>query len=501
MELDQDTANAAVTAPHGELRHGALKLPGILMQSFGFVAPAVSIIFYVGLLAPNAGIGIPLVFLVAAVFVVISAVVLVQLAKKIPSAGGYFAYTTETVHPRAGFLVGWFVLLYTPVGLVFIPVLLGSTIQQELIANYGFNLPWWAFFVASLLVTAALVYRGIVISGRALIFLGGFELLIVLGLATFGLVNPGHGGTTLAPFNPNHLLGTHGFYLAVILAISAYVGWEGAAPIAEEAQMPTRKVPQAMLICVALVVVVYIFSMWGIIVGFGTAKGASGLINSAELPPLAVAHRVWGSLWWVALLALLNSVMASNIACMNIATRMWFDTARAGILPARLGELHPRFKTPVNAILLSLIVPLVVGLALGLAIGPTETFTFFATMGPITITFYYVMANVGVIRAYRGRWRSEYNPILHLVFPVVATVAFLWVLYKSFNPLPTGPAAWALPLAVAWFLLGVGVLIVMRRRGDAWLRKARVAIEGGYEPGTDAALLEHVEESSVGDPA
>ncbi len=501
MELDQNSASPGVSAPEGELRHGALKLPAIIMQSMGFVAPAVSILFYVALLAPDVGIGVPLAFLVAAFFVVISAVVLVQLAKKIPSAGGYFAYTTETVHPRAGFLVGWFVLLYTPVGLVFIPVFLGSIIQQELIANYGLNLPWWAFFAASLLVTAACVYRGIVISGKALIVLGAFELVIVLGLATFGLANPGHGGTNLQPFNPSHLQGTHGFYLAVILAISAYVGWEGAAPIAEEAEEPKRKIPQAMLICVGLVVLVYIYCMWGIIVGFGTATGAHGLVSSAELPPLVVAHRVWGSLWWLALLALLNSVMASNIACMNIATRMWFDTARAGILPKALGTLHPRYKTPVNAILLSLSLPLVVGLVLGLAIGPSGVFSFFATMGPVTITFYYVMANVGVIRAYRGRWRSEFNPILHLIFPIVASIAFLWVLYKSFDPLPTGPAAWALPIAVAWFLLGVVVLIVMWRRGDEWLGKARVAIEGGYEPGTDADLLERVEEPSVGDRA
>ena len=38
-----------------------------------------------------------------------------QLARRLPSAGGYYTYVSQTVGPRAGFLTAWLFFLYTPI--------------------------------------------------------------------------------------------------------------------------------------------------------------------------------------------------------------------------------------------------------------------------------------------------------------------------------------------------------------------------------------------------
>ncbi len=46
-----------------------------------------------------------------------------------------------------------------------------------------------------------------------------------------------------------------------------------------------------------------------------------------------IAHRVWGAVWSIALFAMFTSVMAASLATQNVATRMWYGMARAGVFP------------------------------------------------------------------------------------------------------------------------------------------------------------------------
>ena len=54
-----------------------------------------------------------------------------------------------------------------------------------------------------------------------------------------------------------------------------------------------------------------------------------------------IAHRVWGSLWWLTLLAMITSVLGASLACQNVATRMWYSMGRAGVLPAVVRSRSP----------------------------------------------------------------------------------------------------------------------------------------------------------------
>jgi amino acid transporter len=447
--------------PTTELARGALKYPEIVMQSLTNVAPAIAILFYLQLLAPLAGAAIPLVMLFAGLIMLMAAVAAGQLAKKLTSAGGYYSWVSKTLNRRTGFVVGWFSFAYTPLGLAFIPVFLGYIIQQSIDAEYGINIPWWAFFLFCVAIVGVLCYRGISISGRALLILGAFEVLVVFSLGLSGLISPGHGGVNFLPFDPAQLPGIHSLYLAVVFTVSAYVGWEAAAPVAEESDNPERNVPRAMVVASLISLVLFVFTFWGLVIGWGTSS-VNSLATSAGLPPVVLAQRFWGPAWIIVLLVMFNSTLGSMISGTNVATRMWFDMARKGVLPRQFAKLHPKYQNPTVALGVSIVIALALGLGLGFGLGPVGEFSFIALMGSITTTLYYVLANVGVFTLYRGRFRSEWNPILHLVFPLVTSVVLIWVLYKSLWPLPAGSIKWAPLVSLIWLVIAIAILIVMK---------------------------------------
>jgi amino acid transporter len=153
---------------------------------------------------------------------------------------------------------------------------------------------------------------------------------------------------------------------------------------------------------------------------------------------------------------------------------MWYGMARNGSFPRALARVNPTYRTPVNAILVQMALSLVVGLGVGAWLGADVSF--FLVDGLILVLgvlVVYVVANVAVFMFYRGERRAEFNPLLHLVFPLVSTAALLYAAIQSFNPPPAAPYSYAPLIDGAWLLIGVAVLLVMRaRRREDWLKTA-----------------------------
>jgi amino acid transporter len=211
---------------------------------------------------------------------------------------------------------------------------------------------------------------------------------------------------------------------------------------------------------------------WGLLVGWGTAEVRT-FAGSEENPTFVLAKRLWGHAWIVVLLALLNSMIAVAIASNNGATRVWFAMARSGSLPRALAKVHPRFRTPVNAVVLQAIVTLAVGLGLGVWIGPDKEFELMGAVVTFALIYIYSAGNLGVFLLYFQERRTEFHWILHVVFPLLGTLALLFVGYKSLVPWPTAPVAYAPWMVGIWFVLGLVILVVMRLTGrEQWMLKA-----------------------------
>src|SRR5262245_48452034 len=93
-------AVAATTAPQaGALHFGALGLPEIVMQGVAHTAPATAILLTLPFISSHSGLTAPLAYLVALLIVLMLGVGLAELARQLPSAGGYYTYVSRTVGP------------------------------------------------------------------------------------------------------------------------------------------------------------------------------------------------------------------------------------------------------------------------------------------------------------------------------------------------------------------------------------------------------------------
>src|SRR5215212_1966361 len=401
---------AETEEPNGGLRRGALGLPAAVMQGVSHIAPAVGMVLTLQFITSLAGVTAPLAYALAFVIVLTLGISLTQLAKHLPSAGGYYTYVSRTVHPRAGFLTAWLFFLYDPTGAAINLAFMGFFFEGTMKSEYGLNFPWWLFFVIGGAFISLLVYRGIEISARTMVVLASLELALVVALALTGLLSPGNAGINLSSYNPAESKDLSGLYLGVVFSIFAFTGFESVAPLAEETENPRHNLPRAIIIAILIMGAFYIFTSWALLVGWGT-NNLNAFANTAENPVFLLAHRLWGAAWIIVFLAVINSILAVSIATTNAATRVFFAMGRSGVLPEWLSRVHPVHRTPSNAILLQTFITFALGL--GLALGPDQEFFLMGVAITLGLIFVYSMGNVGVFRFYRAEQPAEFNVLLH----------------------------------------------------------------------------------------
>jgi amino acid transporter len=466
--------------PGTRLRSGAIGLPGATMQAVATIAPAIAGLFFTQFVVSLTGVTAPLAYVLGVCIVLMLGSTLVQLSKHMSSAGGYYTFVSRAINPRVGFMTAWMYVFYNPVCAGPIYAYFGYLLEQELKTHYNINAPylWWLTLIVFAPFVAFLAWRGLAVSVRVLVGLGLLEMAIVFALALSGFISPGPGGDNLSSWVPSHSLSGEGFALAVVFSLQALTGWEAAAPLAEETSNPRRNIPRATMISIIALGIFLVVVYWGQIIGWGTSiltgKAANTLVNSPDLPGLAIAHRLWGAAWVIVLLAMFSSTLAVCQACNNVSTRIWFKMGETGTLPGWFAKVHPVHRTPTNAILANLALSLGVGLGVGFALNASRSY--FLTNGLIlvlAVLYIYVSANVAVALYYLRQRRSEFNPILHIVLPVISTAALVYVTIKSFQPFPSFPYNYAPLIDGIWFAIGLiilGYLWVTKR--DAWIAKA-----------------------------
>lgn len=183
--------------------------------------------------------------------------------------------------------------------------------------------------------------------------------------------------------------------------------------------------------------------------------------------------------------------MAASLATQNVATRMWYGMARAGALPRAVATVHPRRRTPTVAVGLQFLLSMGLGLLAAGLLGPAKLFILLVGFClVIAVIFVYCMGNAGVVVYYWRHRRSEFNWLLHFIFPVGTATVLIYSLVKSFSPFPASPNNWSPFIVGAWMLLGVVVLVVLKLRGgETWLHKAGEIVDDRTETAVGAEVI------------
>ena len=474
--LTAPPTRAASTGPgvvHTELNKGSVGLAGVLMQSIAQISPTLGVFYTIAFTTSQAGASAPLTYLAAFAVCLVLAVPMLGLARHLPSAGGFYTYVSEGIGPRAGFMTGWLYAIMVTIVPAALAAFTGAVLHDELAPKYGIDVPWWVYSLAIFAVCFFCAYRGIVISVRFLVIMSVFEILVGISLSLTGVFNPGPGGVNVTGLNPANIADSSGFFLAIVLSIFAFTGFESAAAVADESRDPKRLVPKAIIGSLVLVGAFYVVCAWGLQIGWGT-NDLTSLATSETAPAFVLADRLWGGGSIIVLIALVNSGLGVCIACTTSSTRTLFGMARTGALPAALARINSRHRTPVVAVVVQVVLATTICLAVGLPLGPYNLFNMLGTTGTFAYIPIFILTNVAAFLYFRRTHPEEFSVLQFVICPIISTAALLIIGYKSLVPLPAMPITLAPVIAAVYILVGLAILFGRNlrpgRRG--WMEKA-----------------------------
>lgn len=462
------------------LRERSLDAPHVIFQSITHGAPAVSLAFSIIVLVPIAGPAIPFTLVLAMVAVLLVAIAIGQLGKELPSAGGLYTYAAGALGPRAGFMVGWLYLIFEP-WLMPLLLLLGAQFLQSFVqTEFQVDTGWvlWVLVIGASIFF--LTYRNIRVSMTAGIALAVFEVGSFLALAVWMIIAH-HDQNTLQVFNPASAPGNAGTSIlkSMVFAVVAFIGFEGAASLGEEAKDARRAVPKALVIGVLSIAVFYIFMTYSWVVGTGFHNFVTTTVSSSN-PFYDLARKFWGAGWIIIFFGLMTGIFGNANAGMTTGSRLMFAMGRNGALPAVLGRTHPRYHTPSAGIIVNTVFGIVVTLILGATIGISEGVSFVGLIIGMAGISMYILMCISCLVFYLRKRRDKFRFWLHGVVPVLGAAAFVAPIYYQYVPLVPFPLRWALIYDPAWIVLGFCVM--------AWLeaRRPGVLSKGARLFGADA---------------
>jgi amino acid transporter len=494
------TTPAAPVTPSGLARE-AIGLREVLFQSITHMAPAAAVAFSIPVGALFAAGALPLAVVLALIGCLLVAISIGQLAKHLPSAGSFYTYTSRGIHRSIGFLVAWGYAVVEPLVAPLLYLIFGHLVATVLHEEYGWSYSlWWRIsVVAAAIVVFVLGYFGIKLSARTGTLIGLFEIGVFLALAITLVVKAGN-ANSLSVFGTKFATvekfkGFGGVVAGSIYTILAFIGFEAAAPLAEETLDPQRNIKLAVIYSCIGIGIFYIFTTYAAAVFFGPGKFGDFTNFGGGNPWDAVARQVWGVGWVVVFLAIANSAIANSNAAATATTRTWYAMGRIRLLPRALAHVHPRHQSPDVAVFAQLIVGLVIALWLGQKYGPFPTaFFLVATIDTAIIIAIYMLVDLACILFYLRERRADFNIFLHGLLPLAGIAAFVPAfctavgvgqsVFSFVNPLP---APLNLVGPVDGILMGIGVLYLIYlyiAAPDRLRDTGRIFVE---EPGTPAA--------------
>lgn len=397
---------ASVTLRRGlGLWHAVLYGLGVTIGAgiYVLIAPAAAL----------AGMAAPIAFILAAALMAPTAASFAELAGRMPVAAGEAAYvmaglrserastatgllvvaiaiaTSATISVGSAGYIRAFVDLPEPV------VIAGVVIAMGLIAVWG---------IVESVTFAALM---------TLVEVGGLVMIAVLGTLA---------GPDLIARLPEAVpalsdgVAWRGVLATGLIAVFAFIGFEGIVNIAEEVESPARTLPRAIFLTLALTTLLYVIVIWVALVAVGP-----GELTGSSAPLALVFERLSGLEPWVmsaiAVVATLNGIIVSMI----MASRVLYGLAHRGQIPHLFSRIHPATRTPVIGTVFTIALVLVLALLV-----PLEGLAELSSR--LTLAMFAVV-NLALVLI---RWREEAPPTGIYRAPrfvpiagVVTTVLFL----------------------------------------------------------------------------
>lgn len=385
--IDQIVKDAAEGASDGHGGTGLKKILNVRDLTFMGIAAVVGagIFSTIGNAAFNGGPGISLLFVLTAVTCGFSALCYAEFASRVPIAGSAYTYAYVSFGEIIAWIIGWALILEYAIGNIVVAIS-WSGYFNNLLEALGIYLPVWltadpatatrAYTEAQEAIAAnqplneSLQFAinawnsAPVIGGKHIfINLPAFIIVVLVTMLTYIGIKESKKGTNAmvvfkvaviifviilgfffvdtnnwSPFMPN---GIEGVLKGVSAVFYAYIGFDAISTTAEECKNPQRDLPRGMIYSLIICTVLYIL----------IALVLTGMVSYETLnvsDPLAEVFNNIGQTW-IGYIISISAVVATTSVMLVFQLgqpRIWMSMSRDGLLPKIFSKLHPKYKTP-----------------------------------------------------------------------------------------------------------------------------------------------------------
>jgi basic amino acid/polyamine antiporter, APA family len=304
-----------------------------------------------------------LIWLLGGIFALCGALSYAELSINFPKSGGEYVYLREAYSPAWGFISGWisfFAGFSAPIAAaaiafsayaatIFPGLKSDSLIWRFSPGGFTFEVGGVQMLAASLIALCALLnYFGIGRVARIQNFLTGTKLVVLFGFIVLALI-VGQGSWDNFQQSVER---TSSYSLPIQLVIStlwvmfSYSGWNAATYVAEEVRAPEKTLPLALAAGTLIVMVIYI-ALNLIFIYSTPLESMKGVISVGSLSAVNLfgekAGNIFAILMAVAIISTVNAMV-------TIGPRIYFAMARDRAFFPSAAKLHPRWQTPIVAI-------------------------------------------------------------------------------------------------------------------------------------------------------
>ncbi len=292
-------------------------------------------------------------FLVGGGAIAVVGLTYAELSSALPFAGGEHVYSERALGYRASFICTWAIILGYMSVIAFEAVAL-PTVMDSLVPGLDVGYLWtvagwdvYATWVATGIAGAVIMTTLNVIGVKFVAIVQTTVVLMILVVGFFFVSGAGVNGS-LSNLDPLFAEGVTGITSVLVMVPFMFVGFDIIPQAAEEIDLPYRDIGTAIILSVMMAIAWYAL----IIIGVGLVMDGEALAG-ADLVTAEANGVIYGDLGKTVLLVTgLAGIVTSWNALIVGASRALYAMAKADMLPAALAEIHPRYHTPRNAILL-----------------------------------------------------------------------------------------------------------------------------------------------------
>ena len=347
-----------------------------------------------------------------------------NLGSKYPTTGGAYQYTKIAFGEFTGFLSAWLYWNGSWIGNAAIIVALTSYSKAVI--------PWLNNPIASIIYSSAILWiftiiniLGVKKAGKLQSFATVFKIVFFAIFIVVAFIN--FDPSNLVPLLPKGK-GFGSISLAATSTLWAFIGLETATVTAGEIKDPEKNVKKSTIYGMIIASIIYILisvSSMGVM--------SNGELAKSSAPLTDILTKILGSSIGKSLtIAVVVCILGTTIGWLLSTARVAFAAGQDGVFPKFFGKLHPKYETPVNALIIGSILVNIL-LFMNFQKSMVSAFTFITILATLSyLPIYLLTASAEIMLMFKGESNFNFKIFIKkAIIPLIAFIYAIWTIYGS----------------------------------------------------------------------